>query len=435
MSRRRGGWRMLSMLPAAIALLAGLDAGLLLLGLPAPLSTDRLPDVHGMLLVLGFVGTLVSLERATALARPAGFITPALLGLGGVLLVADPVPLIIGKAVLAAGAAAFVVLYIPLWRRQYDAALLVQLLGAGLACAGALIWLGQDTMARVIPWLIGFLVLTIAAERVELARITMGPRAGIRLLVHAWAVTGALVVGLVLPDAGAILLGMTMLSLTGWLIVHDVARRTIRAQGVTRYMAACILAGYVWLAVAGLVLLLGEPSEQPAYDAVIHAVFLGYTFSMIMAHATTILPAVLRIPLPYRPAFWAPIGLLQVALIVRVWIGDGLGMPVAWQLGGVLGVAALLLFLLTAITSAMLGEPKRSGRSKAAEPEPAPAPARAPAPVREENSRSGGGIQLKAPPRAEKSSAAGGPNRPQQHEGQPQQHAEPHQEHEEGTTK
>lgn len=387
----RGGWRMLWMLPAALALLAGLDAGLLLLGLWAPVTTHRLPEVHGMLLVLGFVGTLVSLERATALARWYGFLSPALLGIGAVLLVVDLVPLLIGKLVLAAGAASFVLLYIPLWQRQYDHALLTQLLGAGLATAGAVLWIGQDTMARVIPWLIGFLVLTIAAERVELARITMGPRAGIRLLFHAWAVTGALVVGLVLPDAGAILLGIVLLSLVFWLIVHDVARRTIRASGVTRYMAACILAGYVWLAVAALVLLLGEPIEQPAYDAVIHAVFLGYTFSMIMAHATTILPAVLHIPLPYRPAFWLPVALLQLALIVRVWIGDGLGVPVAWQIGGVLGVVALLLFFLTAVTSALLGPPTRH---------PAPKPKSTPAPAShesQENARNAGLLGLKAP--------------------------------------
>ena len=351
--------RILWMVPAGLALLAGLDAGLVLLGLPAPVTTARLPETHGMLLTLGFVGTLISLERATAYARPLGFVAPALLGAGGVLMVVAPVPLIAAKIVLAAGAAAFVLLYIPLWQRQYDAALLTQLLAAGLALCGAVIWIGQSEMTRVIPWLIGFLVLTIAAERVELARITMGAHAGIRLLVHAWAVTAALAVGLVLPDFGAILLGVVLLSLTGWLVVHDIARRTINAAGVTRYMAACILAGYVWLAVAALVLLLGYPTAQPAYDAVIHAVFLGYTFSMIMAHATTILPAVLRIALPYRPAFWAPIAVLQVALIVRVWIGDGLGIPAAWQIGGVLGVAAIVLFLLTAVTSALLGVPKR----------------------------------------------------------------------------
>ena len=270
--------RILWMVPAGLALLAGLDAGLVLLGLPAPVTTARLPETHGMLLTLGFVGTLISLERATAYARPLGFIAPALLGAGGVLMVVAPVPLIAAKIVLAAGAAAFVLLYIPLWQRQYDAALLTQLLAAGLALCGAVIWIGQSEMTRVIPWLIGFLVLTIAAERVELARITMGAHAGSRLLVHAWAVTAALAVGLVLPDFGAILLGVVLLSLTGWLVLHDIARRTINAAGVTRYMAACILAGYVWLAVAALVLLLGYPTAQPAYDAVIHAVFLGYTF-------------------------------------------------------------------------------------------------------------------------------------------------------------
>ncbi|WP_313358301.1 hypothetical protein, partial [Microbacterium sp.] len=352
------------LLPAGLALLAGLDAGLLLLGLPAPVTAERLPAVHGMLLVLGFVGTLISLERATALARPLDYAAPALLGAGGILLVVPVVPLVAAKIVLAAGAACFVGLYIPLWRRQYDHALLTQLLAAGLALAGALIWIGQDAMTRVVPWLIGFIVLTIAAERVELARITMGPRAGIRLLVHGWAVTAALVIGLVFPHAGAILLGVTLLSLTGWLVVHDVARRTIRATGVTRYMAACILAGYVWLAVAALVLLLGMPAAQPAYDAVVHAVFLGYTFSMIMAHATTILPAVLRVRLPYRPAFWVPIALLQAALGVRVWLGDGLGMPVAWRIGGVLGVVALLLFVGTALYSAICGPaPAREGRA------------------------------------------------------------------------
>ncbi|GAA3931254.1 hypothetical protein GCM10022383_07220 [Microbacterium soli] len=378
------------MLPAGLALLAGLDAGMLLLGLPAPVTTDRLPQVHGMLLTLGFVGTLISLERATAYARPAGFVTPALLGVGGILLLVSPVPLIVAKVVLAAGAASFVLLYIPLWRRQYDAALLTQLLAAGLAMCGAVVWIGQEQLTLIIPWLIGFLVLTIAAERVELARITMGPQAGIRLLLHAWAITAALAVGLFLPDAGAMLLGIALLSLTGWLVVHDVARRTIRASGVTRYMAACILAGYVWLAVAALVLLLGYPSEQPAYDAVIHSVFLGYTFSMIMAHATTILPAVLHIALPYRRAFWAPIALLQVALIVRVWVGDGLGIPAGWQIGGVLGVIALLLFVVTAVTSAILG-PVKARPSASADPDAAQDGA--PEQVRATASETGAGTQ------------------------------------------
>lgn len=120
-TRRAPSWRLLWLLPAGLALLAGLDAGLLLLGLPAPVTTARLPEVHGMLLVLGFVGTLIALERATALARWHGYAAPALLGAAGILLVADPVPLPVAQGVLVAGTAAFTLLYVPLWRRQHDA--------------------------------------------------------------------------------------------------------------------------------------------------------------------------------------------------------------------------------------------------------------------------------------------------------------------------
>ncbi|WP_417562238.1 hypothetical protein [Microbacterium sp.] len=356
-ARRRPSWRLVWILPAGLSLLAGLDAALLLLGVGAPVTTARLPDVHGMLMVLGFVGTLISLERATALGRWYGFFAPALLGIGGIALLADPVPLIVAKAILVAGTLAFTLVYIPLWHRQFDEPLLVQLLGAALGCAGAVIWLNQTSMEQVLPWLIGFVVLTIAAERVELARITMGPHAGFRLLVHAWTIVIALLIGVAFPDAGAIALGLALAGLVSWLVVHDIARRTIRATGAARYMAACILSGYVWLAVAAVALLFGVPSAQPTYDAVVHAVFLGYTISMIMAHATTILPAVLHIALPYRPAFWVPAAILQLSLIVRLWVGDALGEPAGWQIGGVLGVIALLLFVIVAVTSAVLGPP------------------------------------------------------------------------------
>ncbi|GAB6859432.1 hypothetical protein [Microbacterium xylanilyticum] len=358
----RPGWRLGWILPAGLALLAGLDAALLLLGLPAPVSGARLAQMHGAFMVFGFVGTLIALERASALGRWYGYLAPALLGSGTILLLIDAVPLIAAKAVVAAGMAAFTLVYIPLWRRQYDAPLLTQLLGAALGCAGAVIWLGQESMDRILPWLVAFLVLTIAAERVELARITMGPGAGTRLLAHAWAVALALLVSVALPGLGAIALGIALLSLVAWLVRHDVARRTIRTTGATRYMAACILSGYVWLAVAGIALLFGWPRDAAAVDAVAHAVFLGYTISMIMAHATTILPAVLHVRLPYTRAFWVPAALLQLSLVVRIWFGDMLAMSVAWRIGGVLGEIALLAFLGVAVARAVSGG---GGRARA----------------------------------------------------------------------
>lgn len=340
------------LLPGGLALLAGLDGALLLLGLPAPLTTDRLPQVHGPLLVLGFVGTVVALERAVALRRGWGFAAPAGLGAGAVLLLtATPLP--VGQAVLAAGTLAQLALYGALWRRQESGALALQALGAVLAAGSALLWWGGAPVSSALPWLAGFLVLTIAGERLELARVGAIGEPAERLVLTLGSVLFAAVVATVLwPAVAHPVLGAALLTLVGVLVVHDVARRTVRATGLPRYMAWCLLAGYAWLVVAGTVwLLAGEVSGGPAYDAVVHAVFLGFTLSMIMAHAPVILPAVLARPLPYRPAFYVPAALLHGSLLLRVLGGDAYGLPWALQLGGALNVAAVLGFVGVAVWS------------------------------------------------------------------------------------
>ncbi len=341
--------RALLMLPAGLALLAGLDAALMLLDVPAPVRADRLPEVHGVLLVLGFVGTVVALERAVALRRWYGYLAPAALGLGGLLLI-SPAPMRAGQIALLVGAVAMTLNYVPLWQRQHDEAVAVQALGAVTATGAAALWLGGVDVATLLPWLVGFPVLTIAGERLELARIAMGPRAGAVLIGLGSATTAAIAATVLWPAAGTPLFGLSLLALTCWLAAHDVARRTIRAGGAVRFSAAAMLAGYVWLGLAGAVWLLGVPDHHAAYDTVIHAVFLGFTMSMILAHAPTILPAVLRRPLPYHPVMWAPLLLLHAGLLLRIWIGDGLGVDAAWRAGGVLNVVALLLFAATVLT-------------------------------------------------------------------------------------
>jgi len=344
--------RIVFLIPAGLALLAGLDAALMLLGVPAPVTSDRLPDVHGMLLVFGFVGTLISLERSVALKHPLGFAAPALLGLGALLLL-SPVPITVGKVVLLLGAMAMVAVYVPLWRRQRDDSVLVQAFGAVLGLGALTLWLGGVTVPVLLPWLVGFIVLTIGGERLELARITMGESAGQILLLLSGGLVAGVVASLLWPSVGYPLLGLAILGLVGWLAVHDVARRTIRGDGLMRFIAGCMLAGYFWLAVAGATWLVGGPAlEGASYDVVIHSVFLGFTLSMIMAHAPVILPAVLRRPLPYHPALIFPAVLLHVSLVLRIWVGDGLGVAYAWQCGGILNITALLLFIVVAIWSA-----------------------------------------------------------------------------------
>ena len=361
-------WRRLPFLvPAGLALLLGVDAGLALLGVPVAPVSERLPEVHGPLLVLGFVGTLVSLERAVALRRRPGFAAPLLLGVGALLLVA-PVSPRVGQALLTAGTTALVGVYVALWRRQRDDAVLVQAVGAVLATGAAVLWLGGVPVPRVLPWLAGFVVLTIAGERLELARLEMLGSGGPAALLGASTAVALSVVGSLLwPAAGFTLLGLSLLALVAWLAAHDVARRTVRASGLPRFIAVCQLAGSAWLAVAGAVWLTsGAVLDGPVYDAVVHAVFLGFTLSMIMAHAPVILPAVLRVRLPYRPAMYAPVMLLHTSLVVRTLLGDARGLQSATEVGGLLNAVAVLLFLGTLIWSAV---------------RPAPRPARAAGPA------------------------------------------------------
>lgn len=316
-----------------------------------------------MLMVFGFVGTLVSLERAVALRRRNGFLAPALLGLGGLLLLA-PAPLYVGKLVQLAGAIAFVAVYIPLWRRQRDDAVLIQAFGAVLAVCALTLWLGGVEVAALVPWLAGFVILTIGGERLELARLTMGARAARDLLTLGAILVVAIAASLLWPLVGYPLLGAALLLLVLWLAIHDVARLTIRSTGLPRFAAGCMLAGYFWLAVAATTWLIGGAAlDGPRYDAILHSVFLGFTISMIMAHAPIILPAVLRQPLPYHPYMLVPAILLHLSLVVRVWLGDAFALQTAWQIGGVLNITALLLFVLVAGWSALRAKNTARGRS------------------------------------------------------------------------
>src|SRR5699024_12630540 len=91
------------------------------------------------------------------------------------------------------------------------------------------------------------------------------------------------------------------------------------------------------------------------YAAAVHSLTPGFAMPVTMPHAPIILPAVLRRRLPCRSAMWAPLGLLHLGLAVRVFAGDLPARPLPWQLGGTLNVAAVLLFLVIAVTSSVLG--------------------------------------------------------------------------------
>ncbi|GIX49397.1 MAG: hypothetical protein KatS3mg131_3608 [Candidatus Tectimicrobiota bacterium] len=330
------------MATALLSLLAALWAGLLRLGWPLPLASTSLPAGHGPLLVGGFLGTLIGVERAVALGKAWAYGAAACSALGALaLLVGLP-----AAPLLTLGSAGLVAELVWLLRRQPGLAMATMALGALAWLVGNALWLWGWPLFRVVPWWLGFLVLTIAGERLELSRLLALP--GSARLAFAAAV-GLILLGLLLSlgqaAAGVRLLGVGLLALAVWLWRYDVARRTVRQQGLTRYIALCLLSGYAWLGLGGaLALYAGAVAAGPRYDAVLHAVFVGFVFAMIFGHALVIFPAVLGRPLPYGPHFFAPLVLLHASLLLRLASDLG-GWGAGRQWGGLGNALAIAGFL------------------------------------------------------------------------------------------
>ncbi len=87
--------------------------------------------------------------------------------------------------------------------------------------------------------------------------------------------------------------------------------------------------------------------------------------SMVFAHAPVIVPAVLRVPVPYTRGFYAQLALLHLALALRLLGGDLAGSTALWQWGGILGEVAIVLFL--AATAAAVLRAHGAARREAAE--------------------------------------------------------------------
>jgi hypothetical protein len=313
-------WRLPLLALGFLSLAFGVAGGLARLTpfgfLPAGMS------LHGALMVSAFFGTLISLERAVALERSWAYAAPLCAGLSGIVLLAGFG--IAGTALMAVAAALFFVSNIVVLQRQRS-------LETATLLAGAAAWLAGNLMVfygqAAVPWWIAFFALTIGAERLELSRyLRRGPAVRVAFMLLAAAI-------LVLPPFPAAL-GAVLVLLALWLSVFDLARVTVRQSGLPRYVAVCLLAGYFWLAVGGALMALSL-----GYDAALHAIFVGFVFSMVFGHAPVILPAVLRVRFPYSPFLYLPLVLLHASLALRVTVSTGIG---AWG-----NAAAIALFIAT----------------------------------------------------------------------------------------
>lgn len=341
------GLRLALLLLAAVTLVNGVLGGLARLG-PAPTTSAALAN-HGALMIAGFLGTVISIERAVALARPWAYLAPLAAGLGAVAWLAGlgdagRVLWVVAPIVFVAASGAIV-------QRQRAAHTVLLLVAAAAWAFGNVLFAMHGTAASVLPWWFTFLVLTIAAERLEMTRLMQRPpRAA--MLLHA--AVGLLLAGALLSTwryEGVVPFGVALVAIAAWLLAYDLARRTLHTTGFSRFAAVALLSGYFWLAVGGFCWAAG-PFIDGLDDLALHALALGFVFSMIFAHAPIIVPVITRARLAYTPFFYVPLALLHGSLAWRAaapWLGGS-----QFYASALLNASAILLFVITLIASIAL---------------------------------------------------------------------------------
>ncbi len=357
--------RLLLIALAGISLLTGLWAGIARMGWLLPVPNEQFITIHGPLMVVGFLGTVIGLERAVALQRWWAYGIPVLSvlsALSGV--IGGPPQLAASLAAVASllMVAVFITLY-----SQYPSEHFIIMALSGLAWfAGNVLWFTEAAVFVFVPWWVAFLVLMIAGERLELSRLRqLAPL--IRFAFHASVAVLLIGLGYSFFDfpAALRLAGTGLFVLALWLLRYDLVWQSARQTGLPRFMALCLIAGYGWLA-AGGILWMGFAqffSAGPRYDAMLHAIFLGFVFSMIFAHAPIILPTITSLALPFRSAFYLHVGLMHLSLLLRI-AGDLAQLLWLQRWGGFLNAAAVLFFLANNVRAIHSGTQIRSIRKR-----------------------------------------------------------------------
>lgn len=351
---------------AMAGLLLGMWAGLIRLGWGGlPPLRHTLPALHGPLMACGFLGVLIGLERAVGTGQRWAYAGPALAALGIIVSLAG-IGGSLGPLLVTAGSVIVTLVLISLVQLQPALFTATLAAGGGAWVVGNLLWTLGRPLSVASLWWMGFLVLTIAGERLELSRMLKLSAWGYRSFLIAVGTLAlglgvgafAFATGMAISGAGLLLIGL-------WLLRYDIAQRRMKAGGQARFTALALISGYVWLVVGALLLMrYAGATAGPFYDAAMHSVFLGFVFAMIFAHAPIIFPAVLSVPMRYTARFYIPLALLHITLFVRVG-GNLFGWWEGRLWGGLLNAATILLFLLTTVTALRPHGERSAERQKA----------------------------------------------------------------------
>lgn len=301
---------------------------------------------HGLLMVGGFLGTLISLERAMVMKHRLWLAVPSMSGLS-MLVILFLEWSTFGKSMLLASSIGLIVIMYLQSVRHPEIYQYVMSVGAVSWMLGNFMLLYTDLLPSAVPWWIGFILFTIVGERLELSKFLPTPKMAKNALVWLLAF---FFVGMWLPfhGLGNWLMGASVIFISFWLLHYDMAKIASKKENQFKYIGVGLRIGYIWLTLHGIILCFME-SHAMHYDLYLHTFFLGFTFSMIWTHAPIILPMVLNIRHnPYHPVLWFPWGVFQLTLIGRIAFSI-LSLNDLRQIFGVInGWSILFMFVLMA---------------------------------------------------------------------------------------
>ncbi len=326
-----------------IALLMSLWSGLARLGWNL-LSFPQLTLAHGGLIVNGFLGVLIPLERAVALRRQWMFLAPLLCGVGWIVWFFFPVG---GKFLFLLGSMGMVAILSVMFKREPQLHTATMMAGGMSWVLGNLLWLMGRAIFEVVLFWIAFLVLTIGGERLELNRVLRLSKRQ-QALFKGWIglLVFAALLSILYLDWGARFSGISYLLLFGWFLQKDLAFRNLRhPQSLTRFISIALASGFLWLGIGGLFFVfVGKTVAGPFYDAALHSLFVGFVGSMIFGHAPIIFPSLFGLTARFSKALYLPLALLHLSLILRL-VGDITFRVELRQWGGLFNIVAALVYL------------------------------------------------------------------------------------------
>lgn len=329
---------------AIVCLLAGLWTGLVRIGWdikPLPVAAH-----HGAIMIGGFLGTLISLEKIIPLRNKILYVIPVISGLSVVCFLLQQNEMAVW-ALTTASVGLSVVFFIYLIRERTLIYLLTTL--------GGLAWLaGNITLLRTgfypaaYPWWAAFTLLVISAERLELTAFLPVSR---KSKIVFCVLLLLFVVGVIVSfhGIGNIISGCALVGVSAWLLRFDLIGISIKKSGLTKYVAVALFAGYVSLLLTGM-LFITATGKSLGYDAVVHGFFIGFVFSMILAHGPIILPGVLGVSAkPFHNILYVWLTLLHISWLLRV-SGDLFLDFDLRRISGILTAAAIIGYFATMAT-------------------------------------------------------------------------------------